>query len=195
MAMVDKWLTPEGLMLVECWARDGLSKAEIAAKIGVAQKTFWEWRKYHDELEQALSKGREVVDYEVENALRKIAVGCEKTTTKTIISNIPDRDGNFLCRQETTVEQVLPNVTACMAWLNNRNPDKWKRNRDLVSVEETDDNVITINVVKKPSTYKAENIENEAENEEEKQKLSKKGKNKGVQAILDENGWPIDWED
>ena len=193
--MVDKWISPEGLMLIECWARDGLSKAEVATKIGVSQKTFWEWRKYHEELEEALSKGREVIDYEVENALKKIALGCEKRVMKTTTTNIPDENGNFFCKTEMTVETVLPNATACMAWLNNRNPDKWKRNRDLVSIEDSSDDTITINVVKKASPYKANADGNEAINDTKQLKTSKKGKNKGNSGDLDENGWPIDWED
>lgn len=30
MAKYDDWLTPEGLLLIEGWARDGLTKEQIA---------------------------------------------------------------------------------------------------------------------------------------------------------------------
>ena len=31
----QKWLTPEGLLLLEGWARDGLTDEQIAKKIGI----------------------------------------------------------------------------------------------------------------------------------------------------------------
>lgn len=220
MAMVDKWLSPEGLMLIECWARDGLNTTQIAAKMGIARKTLWEWRKYHEEIEEAMTKGKEIVDYEVENALLRLALGGEKKTTKTIVGN-PDSNGNRQVRVETTVENVLPNATAALAWLNNRKPKDWKRNRDLFELTSDEDSAVTINVVRAGSGIKTQyevSKKEEQENERlvhkrkaEKQdsnKMEKTGKAKkrnskssncrnnkagNAKRELDENGWPVDW--
>ncbi len=36
----EKWLEPEGLLLLEGWARDGLTDDEIAKKIGCSASTL-----------------------------------------------------------------------------------------------------------------------------------------------------------
>lgn len=56
-------------MLLEGWARDGLTDEQIAHNIGVTVKTLYEWKKTNREISEALKKGKEVVDLEVENAL------------------------------------------------------------------------------------------------------------------------------
>lgn len=65
----EYWLSEEGLTLLEGWARDGLTDEQIAANAGIAPSTLYAWKKDHREISEALKKGKEVVDYEVENAL------------------------------------------------------------------------------------------------------------------------------
>ena len=70
----QKWLTPEGLLLLEGWARDGLTDEQIAQKIGISTKTLYRWQDQYSQICQSLKKGKEIVDYEVENALYKSAI-------------------------------------------------------------------------------------------------------------------------
>lgn len=77
-----EWQTPEGLALLRGWARDGLVDAQIAHNIGIRRPTLYEWKKRYPDIADALKKGKEVVDREVENALLKRAVGMT-TVTKT----------------------------------------------------------------------------------------------------------------
>lgn len=65
----EKWLKKENLLLLEGWARDGLTDEQIAKNIGITVSTFYEWKKKYSEISESLKKGKEVVDYEVENAL------------------------------------------------------------------------------------------------------------------------------
>ena len=65
------------LKLVECWARDGLTDEQIANNLGIAYSTLREYRDKYSALSAALKKGKEIVDYEVENALLKRALGYE----------------------------------------------------------------------------------------------------------------------
>ena len=65
----EYWLSPEGLTLLEGWARDGLTDEQIAERIGINPATLYDWKKKYPEISEALKKGKEVVDYEVENAL------------------------------------------------------------------------------------------------------------------------------
>ena len=65
----EKWLKEENLLLLEGWARDGLTDEQIAKNIGITVSTFYEWKKKYSEISESLKKGKEVVDYQVENAL------------------------------------------------------------------------------------------------------------------------------
>lgn len=74
MARIDEWLEQDKLTLLEGWARDGLTYEQIAKNIGIDVTTLREWRKKESTISATLKKGREVVDYEVENALLKNAL-------------------------------------------------------------------------------------------------------------------------
>ncbi len=70
----ERWLDGDGLTLLTGWARDGLTDAQIAGKMGIAVSTLYEWEKRFPDISEALKKGKEVVDYEVENALLREAL-------------------------------------------------------------------------------------------------------------------------
>ena len=74
MARIDEWLEEENLIRLEGWARDGLTQEQIAHHMGIGLTTLKEWRKKEPTIETTLKKGREVVDFEVENALLKNAL-------------------------------------------------------------------------------------------------------------------------
>lgn len=78
----QKWLLKENLLLMEGWARDGLTDEQIAKNIGITLSTFYEWKKKYSDFSESLKKGKEVVDYEVENALLSSAL--EGNTTAQI---------------------------------------------------------------------------------------------------------------
>lgn len=74
MARIDEWLEKDKLILLEGWARDGLTKEQIAHNIGIGRTTLFEWEQKEPNIANTLKKGREVVDFEVENALLKNAL-------------------------------------------------------------------------------------------------------------------------
>ena len=47
-----EWLTPDGLLRLEAWARDGLTDEQIAKNCGIAYSTLRAWRDKHPALEQ-----------------------------------------------------------------------------------------------------------------------------------------------
>jgi len=69
----DDFVDRKGLVLVEGWARDGLTDLQISKNIGIAMSTFCEWKNKHPEFSEALKRSKEAADYEVENALFKKA--------------------------------------------------------------------------------------------------------------------------
>lgn len=75
----QRWLEPDGLTLLEGWARDGLTDEQIAHNCGITTKTLYEWKNAHGDICEALKRGKEVVDYEVENALLKNAMKGDTT--------------------------------------------------------------------------------------------------------------------
>lgn len=78
----EKWLKKENLLLLEGWARDGLIDEQIAKNMGVSYSTLKDWKNKYSAILAALKKGKEVVDYEVENALLSSAL--EGNTTAQI---------------------------------------------------------------------------------------------------------------
>ena len=65
----EKWLKEDNLLLLEGWARDGLTDEQIAKNKGIGERTLYEWKEKYPQISQSLKKGKEVVDYQVENAL------------------------------------------------------------------------------------------------------------------------------
>ena len=74
MAKIDEWLEPDNLILLEGWARSGLTEEQIAHNMGISRPTLWEWKKKEPIIFNTLKRNKDVVDYEVENALLKNAM-------------------------------------------------------------------------------------------------------------------------
>lgn len=74
----EKWeidgVLEDKLILVEGWKREGLSEEQIAHNLGIAIKTLCDYKLKYPQFLQAIKKGKEVVDFEVENALYKNAM-------------------------------------------------------------------------------------------------------------------------
>ena len=115
------WIEPEGLLKLEGWARDGLVDEQIAQNIGIAASTLYVWKKQYPEISEALKKGKEVVDRQVENALLKRALGYE-------YDEITTEYGKEIKR---VTKQVVPDVTAQIFWLKNRKPDQWRDKQQI----------------------------------------------------------------
>lgn len=75
----EYWKSHDGLLLIEGWARDGLTDEQIAHNMGIATGTLYEWKKKYHEIAESLKKTKEVVDREVENALYKKALSGDTT--------------------------------------------------------------------------------------------------------------------
>jgi len=139
-SLIDEYLTEDGLLLLEGWARDGLTNEEIAANIGVTSKTLYEWISKKREIGDALKRGKAPVDIKVENQLLKSALGFKVTVKKAIkVKTKKSKPGVGLIEEEhiemVDEEQYIPPVPAAQFfWLKNRRPDKW---RDKQIVEQT----------------------------------------------------------
>ncbi len=120
MAKYQEWITEEGRVKLEGWARS-LTDADIAKNIGITPKTLIDWKKKHPEIANALKVGRDVVDIQVENALLKRALGY------TVTEYIVDENG----KKKAIKKEIAPDVTAMIFWLKNRRPREWRDKRDV----------------------------------------------------------------
>lgn len=126
------WIAPEGLLKIQGWARDGLSDKQIAHNIGITQTTLYEWQKRFPELSEALKKGKEVVDREVENAMLKRALGYdyEEVVQRPVVVDKETGETEMRVVQRVN-KHVAPDVTAQIFWLKNRKPDEFRDKRDV----------------------------------------------------------------
>jgi len=145
----SKWETQikDKLILVEGWARNGLTDEQIAKNLGISKTTFYKYKKEHSELSELLKKGKEVIDIQVENALLKKALGYsyDEETTKNSDGNIEIKIVN---------KHVPGDTTAQIFWLKNRRPDKW-RDKNVV---EHEGELITTNPLSGLTTEELRNI-------------------------------------
>lgn len=71
----SKWeQVKDKLILVEGWARDGLTDEQIANNLGISKDTFYQYKKKYPDFSDSLKKGKEYIDFEVENALLRNAL-------------------------------------------------------------------------------------------------------------------------
>ena len=97
---------------------------QIAHNMGITTKTLYEWKNKYSEISEALKKGKEVIDRQVENALLKRALGYayDETTYE---------DG---VETKRVTKEVAPDTTAQIFWLKNRKPAEW---RDKIEQQQT----------------------------------------------------------
>ena len=120
-----EWLTDEGLLKLEAWARNGLTYEQIAKNIGITDRTLYAWMKEYSPISQTLKRGREVVDIEVENALLKRALGY------TYREVTYEEDNGKLKKKKVVDKEVVPDTTAQIFWLKNRKPEEWRDKKNI----------------------------------------------------------------
>lgn len=109
----ERWLEPDGLTLLEGWARDGLTDEQIAHNCGITVTTLYDWKNRFTDISDALKRGKEVVDYQVENALLKKALSGDTTAQIFWLKNRrPDkwRDKPQEEKQATDTVRVIIDV-------------------------------------------------------------------------------------
>ena len=135
------WLEEDNLILLKGWARDGLTDKQLAKNMGIAVGTLYEWKKKYHDIADALKKGKEVVDREVENAMLKRALGYdyEEVTLerKTVRDDLTDELTSEMVETKRVKKHVIPDTTAQIIWLKHRKK-QWEDKADgSINDEET----------------------------------------------------------
>lgn len=115
------------LILVEAWARNGLTDEQIAKNLGISKDTFYKYKKEYTDFSDSLKRGKEVVDIEVENALLKRALGYKYDE----VTKERNEDTGELEITKVVTKEVQPDATAQIFWLKNRKPGEWRDRKEI----------------------------------------------------------------
>lgn len=115
------------LVEIEAWKRDGLTDEQICKNLGIVKDTFYKYKEKYTDFSDALKKGKEVADIEVENALFKRAIGY---TYKEVTKEVKDIDGKKSTFIKEVTKVVPGDIAAQIFWLKNRKSNNWKDKRE-----------------------------------------------------------------
>lgn len=110
------------------WLMHGDTEAVIARKIGVSLSSFNLYKTQYSEFKDVIKKGQQDFDFQVEESLKKRAIGYEYDVAETTIER--DEDGFEKKKIRKAKKHVPPDVTADIFWLVNRMPERWKNLRE-----------------------------------------------------------------
>ena len=124
-AKYEYWITENGLTLLEGWARDGLVDEQIAKNCGITATTLYDWKKRFPKISEALKRGKEIVDYEVENALLQKALSGDTTALIYWLKN--RRPGKWRDKPidlDSGAEKINANIESLKALLQSPAPNR-----------------------------------------------------------------------
>lgn len=99
----------------------GLTEPELAKALLTSPASITNWKNEHPEFIAAINKGRDAFDsVKVRQALRSRALGYEYEESEEGYS---EKQGAWT---KTAKKKLAADVTACIFWLVNRQPDDWK---------------------------------------------------------------------
>lgn len=109
---------------VEKLCKLGATDKEIADFFCVSETTVNNWKNQHPEFLESLKKGKYIADAEVASKLYHRATGYEHSDT-----HISNYQGEIT--KTEIIKHYPPETVACIFWLKNRQPQKWRDKHDL----------------------------------------------------------------
>lgn len=101
------WEAEEKILLLQGWARNGLTNKQIASNMSIGITTLWEWRKKSPKIANALKIGKDEADIQVENALYKAALEGNTTAMIFWLKNRRSKEWRDKIQQEITTESAV----------------------------------------------------------------------------------------
>lgn len=129
--LYKKWLEEDNLLRLEGWARDGLTDVQIAHNIGIHIGTLYEWKKRYHKFNDAIKRGKEVVDIIVENALLKSALGYRYDEVTSVRIDDEASGKSEIVEVKRVTKDMAPNPTSLIFWLKNRKPEVWRDSKKV----------------------------------------------------------------
>ena len=115
-----KYKDEETLKVVKALAECGKTDEEIAEILSVTFQTINNWKLQHPDFFESLKKAKDTPDDKVERSLFERACGYTRSIERL------SKTGEVV----DTLEEMPPDVTACIFWLKNRRPEKWRDKQD-----------------------------------------------------------------
>lgn len=123
----EEGVLEEKLALIKGWRMNGLTQQKIGENIGINEDTICVYKRRYPRFKEALDKGKEQADLEVEDALFKRAIGYTVTLNKQKVT----KDGDVVDIKEDV--HIPGDVGAQIFWLKNRRYTEW---RDKINFED-----------------------------------------------------------
>jgi hypothetical protein len=108
----------------ELLTRMGATDKDLAEFFRVSPQTIGTWKHAHPEFLESLKAGKDVVDGKVVKSLLQRALGCSHPAVKIFNNN-----GEPMIVEYT--QYYPPDVTACIFWLKNRDPLRWRDRHEV----------------------------------------------------------------
>lgn len=102
----------------------GATDVEMSDFFNTSEVTFNKWKKDYPEFLKSLKRGKLDADARVTKRLFERAMGYEHDDLY-----ITQYQGKIV--QETIRKYFPPDTTACIFWLKNRQPDKWREKQEI----------------------------------------------------------------
>lgn len=106
----------------------GLTDKEMAEFFEVAESTFQKWKIDYPEFSESIKSGKLLADANVVQSLYRRA--CGYSHPEDDIRTLSIGNGMSEIVITPTTKHYPPDTTACLAWLHNRQREKWQRNPD-----------------------------------------------------------------
>jgi transposase len=127
------YLLAERSIVLTQWARNGLTKDEIAGNMNISSQTLYEWQKKCPDISECLKNARAYAHARVENALYQKAIGYTVIKQQPVKKKVADYDGvgKKIGEHEEielieVTEQLPPDMGAIAFYLKNNMPEKYK---------------------------------------------------------------------
>lgn len=105
----------------------GKTDAQVAELIGVNVLTIHRWKKKFPNLCKTLKDWKQEADEKVEKSLYQRALGYEVEE----VTKEPDKKTGEIEITKIVQKQVAASEVACIFWLKNRQPDKWRDTKEF----------------------------------------------------------------
>ena len=102
----------------------GATDKQMADFWGVTEQTVNNWKIKHPEFFESIKRGKLSADSEVAQSLYHRALGYTHPETKVF-----QNDGAIITHE--VLRHYPPDTGAAMAWLKNRQPDKWRDKHEI----------------------------------------------------------------
>lgn len=110
-------------------ARFSCTDAQLGQILGVDERTINRWKNESPEFLSALKEAKNAADAKVERSLYERALGYKHRSVKIFCN----KDG--MVTEAPFIQRYAPDPIACIFWLKNRQPERWRDKQDVEVTE------------------------------------------------------------